>query len=91
MLFRSLYSLDQHGISLNTLYARCSTHLGGSLIVIKDSEDTLFGAWLGENIHQSKGAYYGSGESYVSKARAPNLGIYNTHPVPGSSGNSKTP
>ncbi|KAF9782422.1 TLD-domain-containing protein [Thelephora terrestris] len=64
-----LYSLDQHGISLNTLYARCSTHLGGSLIVIKDSGDTLFGAWLGENVHQSKGAYYGSGESFLWKSK----------------------
>ena len=60
-----LYSLDQHGISLNTLYTQCSTNHGGSLVVIKDSEDTIFGAWLGENVHQSKGAYYGSGESYV--------------------------
>ncbi|KZT05112.1 TLD-domain-containing protein [Laetiporus sulphureus 93-53] len=62
-----LYSLDQHGISLNTLYARCQSHVGGALLVIRDSGDTLFGAWMGEGIHPSKGSYYGSGESFLWK------------------------
>lgn len=64
-----LYSLDQHGISLNTLYTRCepqgpmSSQPKGSLIVLKDSGDAVFGAWLGESVKMSKGSYYGSGES----------------------------
>ncbi|KAJ3482355.1 hypothetical protein NLI96_g7033 [Meripilus lineatus] len=62
-----LYSLDQHGISLNTLYARCTTHQGGTLIVLRDSGDAVFGAWMGEGIHPSKGAYFGSGESFLWK------------------------
>jgi len=37
------------------------------MVVIKDSGDTLFGVWLGENVHPSKGAYYGSGESFLWK------------------------
>lgn len=60
-----LYSLDQHGISLNTLYTRCESHAGGALVVMRDSNDAVFGAWMGEGIHMSKGAYYGSGESCV--------------------------
>ena len=60
-----LYSLDQHGISLNTLYTRCEAHTGGALLVMRDSNDAMFGAWVGDGIRQSKGAYYGNGESYV--------------------------
>ncbi|CDO76666.1 hypothetical protein BN946_scf184752.g4 [Trametes cinnabarina] len=60
-----LYSLDQHGISLNTLYARCQDFKGSALLVIRDSNDAIFGAWMGEGIHPSKGAYYGSGESFL--------------------------
>ncbi|KAH7924100.1 hypothetical protein BV22DRAFT_1035518 [Leucogyrophana mollusca] len=65
-----LYSLDQHGISLNTLYTRCEPKpwnapgaTKGALIIIRDSGDAVFGAWMGEGVHLSKGAYYGSGES----------------------------
>ena len=58
-----LYSLDQHGISLNTLYGRCQDFKGSTLMVVRDSQDAVFGAWMGEGIHPSKGAYYGSGES----------------------------
>ena len=60
-----LYSLDQHGISLNTLYTRCQDFKGSQLLVVRDLGETLFGAWMGEGIHPSKGAYYGSGESCV--------------------------
>ncbi|KAI0776530.1 TLD-domain-containing protein [Trametes elegans] len=60
-----LYSLDQHGISLNTLYARCQDFRGSALPVIRDANNAVFGAWMGEGIHPSKGAYYGSGESFL--------------------------
>ena len=60
-----LYSLEQHGISLHTLYARCAAHAGGALVVVRDANDAVFGAWMGEGIRISKGAYYGSGESCV--------------------------
>ena len=58
-----LYSLDQHGISLNTLYTRCEAHQGSALLVLRDSNDAVFGVWMGEGIKQCKGSYYGSGES----------------------------
>ncbi|TFK81490.1 TLD-domain-containing protein [Polyporus arcularius HHB13444] len=60
-----LYSLDQHGISLHTLYTRCQDFKGSQLLVVKDSGESLFGAWMGEGIHPSKGAYFGSGESFL--------------------------
>lgn len=50
---------------MNTLYTRCESYTGGALIVMRDSNDAVFGAWMTEGIHMSKGAYYGSGESYV--------------------------
>ncbi|KZT67811.1 TLD-domain-containing protein [Daedalea quercina L-15889] len=60
-----LYSLDQHGISLNTLYRRCESHNGGALVVMRDAGDAVFGVWMGQGIRLSKGAYYGSGESFL--------------------------
>lgn len=77
-----LYSLDQHGISLNTLYARCepqgptSTHPKGSLVIMKDSGDVVFGAWLGEGVRVSKGSYYGSGESFLWRYVDCKLDVY---------------
>lgn len=65
-----LYSLDQHGISLNTLYTRCQNHTGSALVVMRDSNDAIFGAWMGQGIHQSKGSYYGSGESFLWRLTA---------------------
>jgi TLD len=32
---------------------------------MRDSGNTVFGAWIGDGIKLSKGAYYGSGESCV--------------------------
>lgn len=65
-----LYSLDQHGISLNTLYSRCEPKLPsvpgatkGALVVVRDARDAIFGAWLGEGLWLERGGYYGSGES----------------------------
>ena len=67
-----LYSLDQHGISLNTLYTCCEAQLkvttgpgtAGALVVMKDANDGVFGAWMGEGVGLIRGrGYYGSGES----------------------------
>lgn len=60
-----LYSSDQHGVSLQTLYARCASKISSTLVVIQDSEDCVFGIWMGGTIHSSSG-YYGTGDSYVS-------------------------
>jgi hypothetical protein len=67
-----IYSLDQHGISLNTLYTQCEKALQpkpgslskmGTVIVMKDAQDGIFGAWLGDGLKRGSGGYYGSGES----------------------------
>ena len=64
-----VYSLDQHGISLKTLYDRSEKQsskpsaVRGSLLAVKGSGDAIFGAWIGETIRLSKGAYYGSGDA----------------------------
>ncbi|KAF8870814.1 TLD-domain-containing protein [Infundibulicybe gibba] len=72
-----LYSLDQHGISLNTLYMKCEAQIkakpgamghAGALVVVKDAGDGLFGVWMGDGVRLSKGkGYYGSGESFLWK------------------------
>ncbi|KAJ6463562.1 TLD-domain-containing protein [Mycena sanguinolenta] len=67
------YSLDQHGISLNTLYYRCAPpsssrmpHPKGALLVIQDADDALFGAWVADGLKRStRGGYYGGGESFL--------------------------
>jgi hypothetical protein len=64
-----VYSLDQHGISLNPpLYSRCEPKLPatpgatkGALIAIKDARDAIFGVWMGDGLWL-EGGYYGSGE-----------------------------
>lgn len=64
-----MYSLDQHGISLNTLYTRCETPKPvAELLIIQDASDALFGVYMGDGIHPSRGrGYYGSGESFMFK------------------------
>jgi len=64
-----LYSMDQHGISLGTFYRRCEALSagGGTLIAVRDTEDGVFGVWIGEAVRCAKGGYYGSGESFLWK------------------------
>lgn len=73
-----LYSLDQHGISLNTLYTRCEPRVPsrahpnppkGGLVVVRDADEAVFGAWVTEGVRVEKGGYYGSGEAYAVSAR----------------------
>ncbi|KAJ1311147.1 hypothetical protein OPQ81_009648 [Rhizoctonia solani] len=60
-----LYSLDQHGISLATFYARCEQPAtGGCLIAIRDSEGATFGVWCGDGVRKHDG-YAGTGESFL--------------------------
>lgn len=73
-----LYSLDQHGISLNTLYSRCEPKLPstpgatkGALVVVKDARDTIFGVWMGDGLWLERGGYYGSGESFLWRYQRP--------------------
>ncbi|KAJ3933281.1 MAG: TLD-domain-containing protein [Lentinula lateritia] len=83
-----LYSLDQHGISLHTLYNKCEnqpqlkvssafTSKVSALVVMKDSGDAIFGVYMGDGVRQSKGkGYYGSGESFLWRYVNGNLQVY---------------
>ncbi|KAF3926765.1 hypothetical protein ABW21_db0207993 [Orbilia brochopaga] len=61
-----MYSLDQHGVSLSTLYSRLGK--GAFVFVVKDTSDGVFGAFTNESIHPSAGRYYGTGECFLWKA-----------------------
>ncbi|KAI9263382.1 TLD-domain-containing protein [Phascolomyces articulosus] len=59
-----LYSMDQHGSSLQTMYHQLEKHHGPCLLVIQTMDEEIFGAYLTEPIHvQSR--YYGSGECFL--------------------------
>lgn len=62
-----LYSLDAHGVSLATLYARTEAGMAGRgmsagvLLVVKDNDGYVFGAFINEKLRKTEG-FYGSGE-----------------------------
>lgn len=63
-----VYSLIEHGASINTLIKNCEeTELTGAFIfAVLDTEGNIFGAYLSEIIHKQEG-YYGSGECFLWK------------------------
>lgn len=67
-LWTLLYSSDQHGVSLQTLYSRCASKISSTLVAIQDSDDCVFGVWMGGAIHSSS-AYYGTGDSFLWTSR----------------------
>lgn len=65
-----VYSLDQDGASLGTLYEKCSTYEGtrsSFVLVVKDNEGGLFGAYLSDPPHPSA-HYFGNGECFLWRA-----------------------
>ncbi|EJD44611.1 TLD-domain-containing protein [Auricularia subglabra TFB-10046 SS5] len=74
-----LYSLDQHGISLSTLYKRCANPVDEetprlALLVVRDADDGVFGAFVPDGVVMHR-RYYGSGESFLWRTtRAPQTG-----------------
>lgn len=69
-----LYSLDQHGISIQTMYERMRVGLRGSdsgvVLVVKDGEGNVFGAYVNEGLKESR-SYYGDGTWCVCFHLAP--------------------
>lgn len=63
--WKLLYSIDQHGLSLSTLF-RNVRNKGPCVIAIRDSEDQVFGAFLSEPPEPSP-SYYGTGECFLWK------------------------
>ncbi|SCV67394.1 BQ2448_5005 [Microbotryum intermedium] len=66
-----VYSLDQHGISIGTMYERMRIALkgvdGGVVLVVKDAQGSIFGAYVNEPLKESK-HYYGDGTCFLWKA-----------------------
>ncbi|KAI9433434.1 TLD-domain-containing protein, partial [Russula earlei] len=75
-LWTLLFSIDQHGTSLHTLYARCSTHVGGALLVVRDADDQCFGVWVSDGIREGHGSYTGSGESFLWKVHGNGVRVF---------------
>ncbi|OAD69711.1 hypothetical protein PHYBLDRAFT_78272 [Phycomyces blakesleeanus NRRL 1555(-)] len=70
-----LYSLDQHGCSLSTLYNRIHDK-GPCLLVLQNTEDETFGAYLSEPFKVNS-KYYGSGECFLWRTDSSNkLHVY---------------
>ncbi|KAF9975563.1 oxidation resistance protein 1 [Actinomortierella ambigua] len=58
-----VYSSDQHGISMSTLYHRCKGR-GPIVLAIKDTTDAIFGAYVSEAFKTNL-SYYGTGECFL--------------------------
>jgi hypothetical protein len=55
-----LFSIDRNGISLRTMYGNVEDK-GPVLLVIRDDQDQIFGAFVNESLHPQEG-FYGNGE-----------------------------
>ncbi|KAK3320026.1 oxidation resistance protein 1 [Cercophora scortea] len=65
-----VYSLDQDGASLATLYEKCAVYRGqrlGFVLVVKDCEGGIFGAYLSDPPHPAP-KYFGTGECFLWRA-----------------------
>lgn len=67
-----LYSIDQHGTSLGTLYDKVGTissidSTAGCILALRDQNGDRFGAFVNEAFRPSK-EYYGTGECFLWKA-----------------------
>ncbi|KAJ2780573.1 oxidation resistance protein 1 [Coemansia interrupta] len=64
--WRLVYSMDQQGISMNTMLALCSGERE-MLLAIKDTKGKVFGAFLNEPLRLSP-TFYGQGTCFLWKA-----------------------
>ncbi|KAI9258747.1 TLD-domain-containing protein [Phascolomyces articulosus] len=78
MKWSLLYSLDQHGASLTTLYRQCRSHRGPCVLAIKDANKNIFGAFLNEPFKTNNASYYGTGECFLWKycANSGNIQVF---------------
>ncbi|EFX00895.1 tld domain containing protein [Grosmannia clavigera kw1407] len=68
--WKLVYSLDQDGASLATLYEKCSVHTehrNGFVLVVQDQDGGTFGAYLSEYPHPAP-HYFGTGECFLWRA-----------------------
>ncbi|VBB81341.1 Putative Oxidation resistance protein 1 [Podospora comata] len=65
-----VYSLDQDGASLATLYDKCDRYRGkrvGFVLAVRDTEGGIFGAYLSDVPHIAPN-YFGTGECFLWRA-----------------------
>ncbi|KAF7940064.1 uncharacterized protein EAE98_000191 [Botrytis deweyae] len=82
-----VYSLEQDGVSLGTLYKKCDDLRGlrnGFVLVVKDGEGGLFGAYLTEAPHPAP-HYFGTGECFLWRATILSSSLLANLPPPPSS------
>ncbi|KAK4236938.1 TLD-domain-containing protein [Achaetomium macrosporum] len=68
--WRLVYSLEQDGASLATLFEKCAKYQGkrvGFVLCVKDCEGGLFGAYLSDPPHPAP-KYFGTGECFLWRA-----------------------
>ncbi|KAJ3055527.1 oxidation resistance protein 1 [Rhizophlyctis rosea] len=56
-----LYSTDQHGMSISTMFGKAE---GEGVLAVKDDEGRCFGVFLSEGLRIGKG-YYGNGATFL--------------------------
>jgi len=59
-----IYSTYLHGMTLTTLYYKMQQYQGASVLVMQDTEGSIFGAFASEMIHQDP-HFYGNGECFL--------------------------
>lgn len=69
---RLIYSTNEHGMSLHTLYNRVKT-ISPTLLAIRDTKDRVFGCYAAAPWKSSSTRYYGTGESFVFGTDGPNI------------------
>jgi len=65
--WKLLYSMDQHGATLSTLYRKIKSQ-GPCIMVLKSSEEEIFGAFVSESFDPSKKGFFGTPECFLWKA-----------------------
>ncbi|KAK3989664.1 putative oxidation resistance protein 1 [Cladorrhinum sp. PSN332] len=68
--WKLVYSLEQDGASLNTLYNNCEKYRGkrvGFVLCVRDCEGGIFGAYLSDLPHPAPN-YFGTGECFLWRA-----------------------
>ncbi|KAI9707231.1 MAG: oxidation resistance protein 1 [Candelina mexicana] len=82
-----VYSVEQDGVSLATLYKRCDAYRGkrtGFVLVVRDGSGGIFGAYL-TDAPQPQPHYYGTGECFLWRASIlPSLDLLSSLPPPPS-------
>lgn len=58
------YTLSKHGSSVKTLYANNEGN-NNLIILVKDNNQNVFGAFASENLHYQPGKFYGTGETFL--------------------------